>query len=267
MKIEDIIKECNANKIELWTENKDLFFKFQDKPSEELVMILKNNKQEIIQYLAGSKNEYYLGGVNCHTYLEFKVVDIDVGKFQKAWNKVIDKNDMLRAIINKEGNQRIKKKVEYPTIEINDLRNLSGSDLENELQNIRNLKAFKKYEYNSWPLHMFSISVLEDYNIIHFSIDMIIADFVSIKLILKDIEDYYFERNKESEIESDISFRDYVINIQRRRDSLYQGIKRFNEDKKYWMDKIPLMGDAPIMPINIKNFKEIGSILLLYSNS
>ncbi len=284
MKIEDIIKECNANKIELWTENKDLFFKFQDKPSEELVMILKNNKQEIIQYLegeknieadkenlyelfpltdiqsaylAGSKNEYYLGGVNCHTYLEFKVVDIDVGKFQKAWNKVIDKNDMLRAIINKEGNQRIKKKVEYPTIEINDLRNLSGSDLENELQNIRNLKAFKKYEYNSWPLHMFSISVLEDYNIIHFSIDMIIADFVSIKLILKDIEDYYFERNKESEIESDISFRDYVINIQRRRDSLYQGIKRFNEDKKYWMDKIPLMGDAPIMPINIKNFKEI----------
>ena len=172
MKIEDIIKECNANKIELWTENKDLFFKFQDKPSEELVMILKNNKQEIIQYLegeknieadkenlyelfpltdiqsaylAGSKNEYYLGGVNCHTYLEFKVVDIDVGKFQKAWNKVIDKNDMLRAIINKEANQRIKKKVEYPTIEINDLRNLSGSDLENELQNIRNLKAFKKY--------------------------------------------------------------------------------------------------------------------------
>lgn len=284
MKIEDIIKKCNDNNIEIWSEGLELYFKFQEKPSDEFISILKKYKHNIIEYLeeqkqvkidkdnlydvfpltdiqaaylAGSNDDYYLGGVNCHTYLEFKVGHININKFQSVWHKVIDKHDMLRAIISKEGNQKIKDNVEYPNVEVYDLSNLSGFELDKKLNSIRDTISSKKYDYNYWPLHMFSISVLKDYDIIHFSIDMIIADFISINLIFKDMNNYYCGEIKKSDIEeSNISFRDYVIHSKKKNEILPQNIKRFNVDKKYWMDKISHMSNSPILPVKSDVNKE-----------
>lgn len=276
MKVEDIIKKCNDNDIEIWSEGSELYFKFQEEPSDEFISILKKYKYDIIKYLeeqkrvkidkdnlynifpltdiqsaylAGSNDDYYLGGVNCHTYLEFKVDCIDIKKFQLAWNKVIDKHDMLRAIINKEGNQRIKEKVKYPTLEVYDLRNLFEAELEKELNNIKETLSSKKYAYGDWPLHMFSISILNDYSIIHFSIDMIIADYISINLIFKDMNNYYRNTAKSDIEDTRVSFRDYVICSKNRNSILLRNIKKFNEDKKYWLDKIENIGSLPILPI------------------
>lgn len=51
-------------------------------------------------YVMGRNNMYELGGVGCHGYLEIVFDEVlNIEMMENAWNKVIQKHDMLRAIV------------------------------------------------------------------------------------------------------------------------------------------------------------------------
>ncbi len=43
------------------------------------------------------------GSVSCHQYSELELEDFDLPRFEKAWNTLIHRHDMLRCIVLEDG--------------------------------------------------------------------------------------------------------------------------------------------------------------------
>lgn len=228
-------------------------------------------------YLYGRKPEMILGGKGSRAYFSFEVEDVDIARLQKAiknlveeqealrctfhedqyanvqesqklemaWNKVIAKHDMLRAIIYENGYQRVQKDVPEVKIESYDLRTCSEDEQLLNLQNIRANYAEKQYPLGQWPMCDIVLSLWKGKSIIHFSLDMLITDFMSANLILNDLDNYY--HGKAVEVKVETLYRDIVLYNQRK--SMSKSKER-KKAERYWQDKIRNMGTAPELIIN-----------------
>ncbi len=279
MDIQAFIKELMAKEITLWSEDGKLKFRApKGATTEEIRNALKENKEAIIAYLEqvsncvfethmserfekfpltdiqnsyviGRNNMYELGGVACHGYLEIVFEEeIDIERMELAWNKVIQKHDMLRAIIYDVGYQVIQRTVPYVKIRTLDLRNTTHQVAKDE---IREELANKQYNLGEWPMCDLGVSIEKGKSIVYFSVDMLIADFLSMNIILNDLEKFYKDLDTPMVIST--LYRDLVV---------YQNnLKLMNRKERssaeiYWENKMPTMGEAPELPvINKMNLK------------
>lgn len=169
-------------------------------------------------YYSGMKRIYELGGTSCYTYLELEVPQIDVLKLEQAWYQVIAKHDMLRAIVSKDGMQQILEKVLLPRLDVYD---------EDSLEEVRSDMEKLNFDIEKGPNHILKITKMKQGYIIHFAIDMLIADFVSINIILNDL----FKAYKLGFLEinpKEVNFRDIVMDrIEKKKNKVhYQILKR-----------------------------------------
>ena len=58
-------------------------------------------------YWLGRRNDVALGSVSCYLYTEFDTDQVDIARAEAAWNVLIRRHDMLRAVISADGLQRI----------------------------------------------------------------------------------------------------------------------------------------------------------------
>lgn len=58
-------------------------------------------------YLVGRELKRSLGGVACHTYLEFDGADVDGARLRRAWKRLTARHAMTRARVDKDGDLRI----------------------------------------------------------------------------------------------------------------------------------------------------------------
>lgn len=231
--------------------------------------LLQNNESEIIvneedkyeefpltdiqaSYLIGQDNVYKFGGTNCKIYTEIGFEELDLEKAQYAWEEVVKHNDMLHAVIKKSGVQKILKIYKVPQIGYSDLS--KEDDIQSLLNNKRVQLTKKQYEAGTWPLFDVEISKLKDSYVFHISLDMLIADFVSINLILDEFEEMYYTGTIHSKI--GLSFRDIVIY----RDNIKNTVKekeKYEKDKDYWLKKINTMPGMPYFPIRESQNEEV----------
>ena len=119
-----------------------------------------------------------------------KTKKLDAARFEEAWHKTIENHDMLRAIVTKEGQQYIKNSVELPMLEVyvTDAENIEESDTE---KNIRAELEGYDFKVDSWPMHRIILHQGVNESIVHFCTDMLIADYISINVVLEDIFSWY----------------------------------------------------------------------------
>lgn len=274
MDVQNLINELAEKEITLWCEGANLKYKApKGAMTADLLSKIKSGKSEIIDflnehgnlqfvrntkgryekfpltdiqnsYVVGRNTMYELGGVACHGYIEMSFDKVlDIKQLEIAWNKVIQKHDMLRAIVSNSGYQIVQEAVPYVTIQCLDLRITEGNN-ETDKNDFRRRLANKQYELGKWPMCDLALTVENEKSIIHLSLDMLIADFVSTNIILHDLETFY--ENPDLIIVPTTLYRDVV---------LYQNQKRTiktverNVAEKYWSDKIPSMGEAPDLPL------------------
>lgn len=205
-------------------------------------------------YLMGRNKMYELGGVACHGYIEIEFDEIlDKDRIEYAWNKVIQKHDMLRAIISESGYQIIQEAVSYINIQYIDLRN-EFETRDNERKILREELSNKQYKLGQWPMCDLAVSIENDKSIIHFSMDMLVSDFISMNIILNDLKEFY--DNPEMIIIPTTQYRDIVLHREKMK-------KVESKDRKeaeiYWNNKLSEMGEAPELPImNTINLEESG---------
>lgn len=96
-----------------------------------------------------------------------------------------------------------------------------------------------------WPMCDIVLSLWKGKSIIHFSLDMLITDFMSANLILNDLDNYY--HGKAVEVKVETLYRDIVLYNQRK--SMSKSKER-KKAERYWQDKIRNMGTAPELIIN-----------------
>lgn len=221
MEVSKLIQNMREQGIGIWTEGgKIRYLKKDGKLDDDIKNILIYNKKEIISYfeeererfdkfpltdiqmayLLGRKNSFEYGDVASHLYLELDYPALDSVKVQKIWNQLIDKHDMLRAIVLEDGTQEVLRDVaEYPIY------------ISTKCEEIRSKWSDKYYNTETWP--MFDIGVTEDKEktTLHLSFDFLIADWASIWTLLIEFETIYYNKGNGDE-KCAISFRNYVLN-------------------------------------------------------
>lgn len=195
-------------------------------------------------YWVGRSGIFELGNIATHTYFEFENSDLDLYRFERAWNLLIKRHGMLRVIILPSGEQMILENVPEYKVKVNYISN--DSNVEEELMKTRNRMSHQIIQADKWPLFEICASVYGEKNIrIHFSIDALIMDTWSFQILLNEFSKFYMDLDLKLE-PLEVSFRDYVMaEKELRKTDLYQ------KSLDYWMDRIKNMPPAPELPLAV----------------
>ena len=266
------LADLASRNIKLWSENGKIKYRAAaGVMTQEDVDFLKANRDAVIEYLMnddavviadperqyepfgmteiqqayilGRNPAFYLGGCACHIYLELEYNSLDPQKAEFAWNRVINRHPMLRAVMSTDGTQRISEHVPEYKIRVVDC----GANAAAERANIKSSLDHLVYDTEKWPLFTLLISRGDSKDILHISIEFVTADWSSIWTALSEFEKYYFDSETQLPM-LDVTFRDYLTAEKK----LRQGSKYWR-DREYWMSRIDELPPAPELPIEDTN--------------
>lgn len=261
MQVKKEIIQLKAQGIELWTNQGKLHFKAgKNQLTEEVMAFLKTNKEALITvleqeaqantfpltpiqsaYLLGSMNSFEYGGVSSHIYMELEYDHLDCERVKQVWTTLIERHEMLRTTIHRNGYQCVMDDIPNIEIAFEDLMRNGAEDKE-RLQEIRQHLGHKIYTPESWPLFDISLSQRLHGTTMHISFDFLIVDWASIWILLKEFEELYFHEDVTLPA-NDFTFKEYVKIEEEMR---YQ--KSYQEDKAYWYNRIQTLPPSPTLP-------------------
>ncbi|NEO98573.1 MAG: amino acid adenylation domain-containing protein [Symploca sp. SIO2E9] len=198
-------------------------------------------------YWIGRSGIFELGNVAINGYVEFEVSNLDLPRLSVAWQKLIDRHDMLRAVVLPTGEQKILEKVPPYEISILDLRRLESKEKELRLLAIREKLSHQILPSDQWPLFDIRATYLDDQHIrLHIKLDLLMVDAASNQILLQEWNQLYY--NPEISLKPlGISFRDYIINKQ-----TLQKPELSKRSQDYWFSRLDTLSPAPELPLAYK---------------
>ncbi|WP_414586468.1 amino acid adenylation domain-containing protein [Scytonema sp. PCC 10023] len=195
-------------------------------------------------YWLGRSKMFELGNVAAHFYLETESVDLDLERYNKAWQRLIERHEMLRAIILPSGEQQILDSVPPYEIQVLDLRGEIPEVVASQLETIRQEMSHQLLPTDTWPLFDIRASVLDDRRIrLHISFDLLIGDYWSFQILGKELFELY--QNLDTSLPPlSVSFRDYVNTC-----VVLQNSLQYQRSKEYWLNRLPSLPPAPELPL------------------
>ncbi|HEX8185169.1 MAG TPA: amino acid adenylation domain-containing protein [Blastocatellia bacterium] len=196
-------------------------------------------------YWFGRNPSFELGNVGIHVYEEVESYNLDLARLNQAWQKVIDRHDMLRAIILPDGRQRILESASYE-IEVLDLRGWRPERKAAELISIREHMYHRVYSPDVWPMFRIVACRLDDDRArLFISIDALNVDMGSFAILFRDWVDYYRASDAPAP-DLELSFRDYALALDAMRDS-----ESYHRSHEYWRKRAEELPPAPDIPLAI----------------
>ncbi|MFI6688544.1 amino acid adenylation domain-containing protein [Streptomyces sp. NPDC050485] len=269
----EIIADLRALGVELWEEAGQLKFRApKGLLTDERRATLRAHKAQIVQllaadadtvtvtadpaarhepfpltdvqtaYLLGRQDSFGYGGVACHGYLEVTYPSLTQGALEDAWNLLIERHDMLRAVVERDGYQRVLPEVPRCVVRAADLRDAPQHEVEAELKAVRAELGHRIYQTDTWPLFELRLTRTDGGDIVHFSLDALIADWASAGVLFREL-DTVLAGHADQLPALDISFRDYLIAERRLRET-----GRYRRDRDYWLARADGLPPAPELP-------------------
>ncbi|NKY33161.1 type I polyketide synthase [Nocardia speluncae] len=194
-------------------------------------------------YWIGRSGGFGLGDVACHFYFEHDCVDLDLDRYERAWNRVIDRHDMLRTVITDDGCNRVLEAVPEYRIRRHNLAAAPASERADRLAELRRQLSHRVQRPDRWPLFDVRAVRLDDTTVrLCIGIDALICDSASYFLLDRDLRRYY--REPEAELPTPRTrFADYVAHIGWREDST-----DYARAAAYWRRRLPELPGAPALP-------------------
>ncbi|OIN46445.1 non-ribosomal peptide synthetase [Pseudomonas azotoformans] len=267
-----LLNELKSLGVELWPQDGQLKFRApQGLLNAERLAQLREHKQQILQllerqehplveadpaqyhapfpltdvqnaYLLGRQSSFGYGNVACHGYLELSWPSLDPQRVEQAWNQLIARHPMLRAVIASEGSQRVLADVGHYPVAVTDLRGATREQHQQAVQQIRQAMEQKLYPTDVWPLFELRLSHSDNGDTLHFSMDSLLADWASAQLLFNELEQLLHDPQAVLPA-LDISFRDYLLAER----GLLEG-SRHQRDRDYWLARIDELPAAPRLP-------------------
>ncbi|WP_027659500.1 non-ribosomal peptide synthetase [Salinispora fenicalii] len=193
-------------------------------------------------YLLGRGETFAYGRVACHGYGELSYPELDPERMTAAWRALIDRHDMLRAVVEADGAQRVLPEVPPFEVPVIDLTGRPPAVAEAALHAVRAEMDHLVHTPDQWPLFAARITTADDRAVLHVSIDFLIADFISVQVILDELHRLYHRPN-EPLPPLEITFRDYQLAERAARSG--PGHER---DKRWWLARVDDLPAAPELP-------------------
>ncbi|WP_329160028.1 amino acid adenylation domain-containing protein [Streptomyces sp. NBC_01717] len=193
-------------------------------------------------YLIGRTDAYAYGGVGCHAYVELEYPDLDVDHVTVVWRELVQRHDMLRAVIQHDGYQQILPDVPALDVGADDLTALPATTAEAEVERTRARLCAREAPTDQWPLFDVHVTQTAERAVLHLAFDMLVVDHASLRILLAE-----FQRSYSGAALSGpprITFRDYVLARRALADT--DGHAR---DRAYWTERLDTLPPAPELPL------------------
>ncbi|MBP0043681.1 MAG: amino acid adenylation domain-containing protein [Roseofilum sp. SBFL] len=195
-------------------------------------------------YWLGRQEGLELGGISAHIYWEIETQGIAVEELEWAWQCLIDRHDMLRAIIAENGQQRILEHTPPYRILVVDLQGETAATQSARLEEIRTDLSHQVFQSDRWPLFELQAARLDSQTVrFCFSFDLILGDAWSVQILMAELA--YFLRQPTLTLPPlTLSFRDCVLAEQEARKS-----NRYQRDRDYWQTRLETLPPPPEIPL------------------
>jgi amino acid adenylation domain-containing protein len=195
-------------------------------------------------FWVGRSGVLELGSVGNHGYYEIQGKDLNLERLNWALQKLIERHDMLRAVVLPDGQQQILKQVPPYPFEVLDLRGQDEEAVNQELEAIRQRMSHQVLPADQWPLFEFRATRLDGGRVrLHISYDLLVFDAWSLFRLFEEWFQLY--QNPEVALSPlELSFRDYALAEQSLRET-----ELYKRSQDYWLSRIDTFPPAPDLPL------------------
>ncbi|MGW0915203.1 amino acid adenylation domain-containing protein [Streptomyces sp. NPDC002784] len=189
-------------------------------------------------YWLGRQEDLTLGGVGSWWYWEFEADSVDLGRLQAAWNGVVRRHEMMRAVLDDDGHQRILESVPEFRFKI---RTTTADDHEEAVTELRRMDSQVR-DVTRWPLYEVRAVQCEDgRTVLGIGFDYVVLDALSIVTVLAELSARYDDPDLELP-ELELSYRDYLL-------STKVGADARQRDEEFWLRKLEELPAPPALPV------------------
>jgi hypothetical protein len=193
-------------------------------------------------YWVGRQRSLELGNVAIHSYLEIRIETLDVERLERAWNGVIRRHDMLRAVIRPDGRQQVLREVDAYPIALETYA--TGAEHAAARRRLREHMSHEVFATDRWPL--FSLLVTrgpEVGSVLHLSVDGVLLDAWSLTTVIRECLELY-EQPERALPEPPVTFRDYVLAERRLREQ-----PSYQASLEWWRRRLETLPGPPELPL------------------
>ncbi|MER7168875.1 amino acid adenylation domain-containing protein, partial [Micromonospora sp. NPDC000207] len=187
-------------------------------------------------YLIGRDDRLPLGGVGTWHYSEFDGTDVDLDRLEQAWRILVDRHDMLRAVFDDDGHQRVLPSVPPFTVAVTE-----GAA---QVDRMREELSHRRLPVDRWPLFEVRAVRYRDGHTprtrIGIGLDYLIFDALSIMLLYRELDLLYADPAAELP-EVGVSFRDYLPAATPSQEAV-------DRAREHWSRRLDELPPAPALP-------------------
>ena len=199
-------------------------------------------------YWVGREDGQHIGGIAAHFYHEFDTQNVDPQRLENAVNALFCRHGMLRVRILEEGQQQILAHAPWPGLTQYDLRDNDAVTAASRLEAIR--AALSHRQMNIMQGEVFDVR-LSHLPVaagggcrLHFNLDMIAADAMSLRVLLDDLATLYLEDSQPLP-PLGVSFKAYQQQLLQPDASRQE---KYAEDRLWWQQRVDDLPGAPVLP-------------------
>ncbi|UJR12977.1 hypothetical protein I4U23_000002 [Adineta vaga] len=195
-------------------------------------------------YLIGRSGFIQLSDVSGFGYVEYDSPPIDIERFERTFNRLIQRHEALRLVFPSESEQQILEHVPYYKIPIIDIRKQPVVDIYEELERRRRLLSHQILPASKWPLFDIQITQWTDRDFrLHLGFDILIFDWFSYNIMWQELL-FLYENESITLPTPTLSFRDYVL-----AEKEIQNTSAYRNDEEYWLSRLSSFPSGPDLPL------------------
>ena len=150
-----------------------------------------------------------------HAYLEYEWVNLDISRLTHTWQLLVQRHEMLRAVVQPPDQQQILDSVPTYQIPVLNIADASEASKQTQLQSVRDELSHQVFDLTTWPLFDIRVTQRESNRFhVHLSLALIMLDAGSCIRLLQEWNQLYHQIGTPS-LRSlpalGLSYRDYVI--------------------------------------------------------
>jgi yersiniabactin nonribosomal peptide synthetase len=193
-------------------------------------------------YWMGRESGLSLGGVGSQYYVELDGTGVNPARLRSSMLALMIRHPMLRCAFHEDGTQQILDRSPWPGLRLYDDTGCPGEELAQRLDRRRDELAHQALRPSEGIVLDVALSLLPGRRTrLHLTIDMLVADADSFRILLGDLEKIY--RGASDELPAlHYGFADYV------RDWRPLALAASDEARSYWMSRIGDLPRAPVLP-------------------
>ncbi len=189
-------------------------------------------------YWVGRSAAFALGDVGCHFYLEHDCAQLDHERYQNAWNRLIERHEMLRCVVGADGHNVVLTEVPRYRVPVHEL-----SDVD-ELETLRERLSHRVADPGRWPLiEAHVVRLPGGRNRVLVSVDVLVCDSASYLILDRELKALY--ENPQAELPPiGTTFAECAQAMDRRR-----GDAEHRRAAEYWLRRVDDLPAAPPLPV------------------